>query len=149
MNLKRSVVGLLGAAALLPALLAGAGSAQAVQAAPAAITAGSPSASGVTPDYYGYDRDMFNIPCNYGSLCAAVNDPVRQKWAVFRFDPCRLYSVSNWEGTGYLTNNQTPNTVSRFYGGSGQQLFTSTAGSGSSTRQLTVNWSPVWSLRNC
>ncbi|MFJ9522428.1 hypothetical protein ACIRPK_29775 [Kitasatospora sp. NPDC101801] len=147
MNLKRSAAALLGAVALAPVLLAGAGAAQAApvaQAAAVQIAAGSPSVSpSVTPRTFSYDTNMLAIYCPSGSLCVAVDDPGAQKWRVFDFDPCRTYSVYNWEGGGYYINNQTgPNATAVFYGTNGNVSAPIGTRAG-------INLHPINSLRNC
>ncbi|MFI9332988.1 hypothetical protein ACIGZJ_36315 [Kitasatospora sp. NPDC052868] len=145
MNLKRSAAGLLGAVALLPAVVVGTGSAQAAPVASARLVAASPSVSPSVPtQYYRYETDMFGIPCPSGSLCISVDDPGAQKWKVFYFDPCRRYSVSNWEGGGYYINNQTGRVTTTFFDRWGNGFPNIPVGAKGS-----FNWSDVWSLQNC
>ncbi|MEV7415614.1 hypothetical protein [Streptomyces sp. NPDC089919] len=83
--------------------------------------------------------------CEYLSLCELVWDPTTGNWELFKQDPCNRYSVSYWNDGGYFVNNQSSGTVSRFYGSSGNTLWTDT----SPTEQTYADWTPVHSLRNC
>ncbi|MFJ4874057.1 hypothetical protein ACIP93_02375 [Streptomyces sp. NPDC088745] len=100
-----------------------------------------------TIDYGGFtatraDKDAkgvnVKLTCRYGYLCMEV------RGTVFNYYKCQTWTVSNWYGTGPWINNQTSGTVARFYGKSGNQLWTSTAYSSG-----TADWAPVYSLRPC
>ncbi|MEV5463667.1 hypothetical protein AB0L17_37035 [Streptomyces cellulosae] len=58
---------------------------------------------------------------------------------------CNRYYVYYWNGDGYFWNNQTSGTVARFYDQNGSTLRTDTAPTG----QTSINWNPVYSIRNC
>ncbi|CAM5611351.1 hypothetical protein GCM10010329_17890 [Streptomyces spiroverticillatus] len=94
-----------------------------------------------TLDYGGFTATKnanLKLTCRYGYLCMEV------RGTVFNYYKCQTWTVSNWYGTGPWINNQTPGTVARFYGKSGNQLWTSTAYSDG-----TADWAPVYSLRPC
>lgn len=95
-----------------------------------------------TMDYNGFTATKAvrgaQLTCSYQYLCMEV------RGTVFNYYTCGLWTVSNWYGTGPWINNQTSGTVARFYGQSGNQLWTSTAYSSG-----TADWGPVWSLRPC
>ncbi|MDQ7809990.1 hypothetical protein Q5425_40225 [Amycolatopsis sp. A133] len=59
---------------------------------------------------------------------------------------CAGYSLPNWTGTGSWINQQTPGTRARFYGQSGNLLFTTPAPDSFDDEYY---WGPVWTIRNC
>ncbi|OUD00537.1 hypothetical protein, partial [Streptomyces swartbergensis] len=83
--------------------------------------------------------------CGVGNLCDLVWDPTVNKWELFRMFYCNRYYVYYWNGGGYFWNNQTSGTVARFYDQNGNTLRTDTAPTG----QTSINWGPVYSIRNC
>jgi hypothetical protein len=95
-----------------------------------------------TVDYGGFTAAKadpgIKLTCRYGYLCMEV------RGTVFNYYTCKTWTVSNWYGTGPWINNQTPGTVARFYGKSGNELWSSTAYSSG-----TADWAPVYSLRPC
>jgi hypothetical protein len=81
--------------------------------------------------------------CNSGYFCAGAWDGIR--WKVFHLYTCRLYTLSNWTGSGFYLNNQTGGVVARFYNNTGAQIGTAAADGVQRTR----NWDPVAYIRNC
>ena len=90
-------------------------------------------------------------PCFYGEqhakdgyFCA-----YREHWymgdAIEMYN-CASYSLPNWTGTGSWINAQTPGTRARFYGKTGNLLFTTPA---PDSFDQEYYWGPVWSIRNC
>lgn len=91
-----------------------------------------------------------STPCPSGNFCAGVPIPGGQR--VFKLFFCNTYSVSFWNGTGGYLDNQTgnpatrlldqrrveiknnPSTPSPIFPGGGQQ---------------SINWTPVWFVKNC
>lgn len=85
--------------------------------------------------------------CPYGDLCAVVWDPTTGSWKVFYLYNCARYYLYNWIGTGNYYDHQTPGTVSHFYGSGGGIVKTFTATS--SPTNVSQDWTPVYSIRNC
>lgn len=83
--------------------------------------------------------------CAVGNLCELAWDPTTGNWELFRMYYCNRYSLYYWNDGGYFWNNQTSGTVARFYGSSGNLLKSDTAPTG----QTYIDWSPVYSIRNC
>jgi hypothetical protein len=59
---------------------------------------------------------------------------------------CARYSLPNWTGTGSWINAQTPGTRARFYGQSGNLLYTTPV---PDSFEQEYYWGPVWSIRTC
>ncbi|MEU6140225.1 hypothetical protein ABZ848_07690 [Streptomyces sp. NPDC047081] len=159
---KRSVLGLLAAFAVALAALFVAGPAQAaapaahgkaghVLTAPAAPKdARAMSALAVSPGISPSTSTTHVAPgatytCNVGNFCAGVWDPTTSNWKVFFLYNCARYSLSNWNGTGFYWDNQTGNPTTYFYNQGGGVIATVTPGAG----QVSYDWTPVWSIRNC
>ena len=105
---------------------------RAAVAAPAALTAEQDRAAG-------QDRAA-RLNCAYGSVCGQGANG-----ASFSYRKCGTrYQLPGLTGNGPLNNNQTRGTVAKFYGKSGNLLFTSTA-----PATGTVNWTPVWYAVAC
>lgn len=86
--------------------------------------------------------------CALGTFCAGVWNPVNGKWRVFKLFTCRLYFVSNWIGTGFYWDNQTGRPQSNVFGSNGAVLNPPGnifPGGG----QQFIDWTPVFSIRNC
>jgi hypothetical protein len=81
--------------------------------------------------------------CAAGNLCSLAWDPTTGNWEVFRMYYCNLYALSYWNGGGYFWNNQTSGTVARFNGSSSTPTDTAPTG------QTYIDWTPVYSIRNC
>ena len=83
--------------------------------------------------------------CDAETLCAVVWDPNAENWAVFEMYVCDTYTLSNWNGSGYYLDNQTPGTVSYFFGEHGNALQVFGPGGGLTP----VDRSPVYFIQDC
>lgn len=99
--------------------------------------------------------------CGEGSLCTLAWDPnylwvdgqggaQLGGWAVFYLYSCQEYALSNWLGSGWYLDNQTP------FGSQGvrsyfRNQFHNTIGSYITPDgvQHGYNWDPVWYIKNC
>ncbi len=159
---KRSILGILGAAALASGALFVTAPAQAAvpggdsvggrvmtlpvpdDARSVGAAANAPSISpSVNTTHVAYGG---SITCPEGNLCTAVQDPTTNSWKVFFLYTCRRYSVSYWNGDGHYADAQTGGVTSYFYGQSGNELLRFTPDGGV---DHPYNWGPVWSIRNC
>ncbi|GAA4064981.1 hypothetical protein GCM10022233_44360 [Streptomyces shaanxiensis] len=157
---QRSVLGVIGALILALAAVFAAGPAQAAssstnaavappapqgaQAADVSIAAVSPGISPAANFIHVAAGGTFD--CTSGSLCAAVWDPTTSDWKIYYLYTCARYSLSNWNGTGYYFDEQTGGVTSYFYGQSGNVLRSFKPDGGI---RHEVDWTPVWSIRNC
>ncbi|MEU9787294.1 hypothetical protein AB0H92_41165 [Streptomyces phaeochromogenes] len=162
---RRSILGLIGALALMLAAVFTAGPAQAAVASgdsaaglvltapPApqdaqsastrAVAANSPSVSPSASSVHVAPGGT--VSCPSGNLCTVVWDPTTNNWEVFFLYSCNRYYTSYWDGAGSYYDAQTGGVTSYIYGQSGNVLH--------SFRPDSVlhayNWTPVWSIRNC
>lgn len=160
MRIKRPALGLVGGLACTAAAILTTGVAQAAtpsnhQANAHTLTA--PTAPrGARPRAAAAPRISPSVPtkhvapggrytCGKGRLCTAVWDPTTSNWKVFNLYKCHKYALAHWSGKGYYNDNQTGNVRSHFYGRNGKNLKSFTPGGG----QKSVDWTPVWSIRNC
>jgi hypothetical protein len=163
MRIKRSLLGLAGTAMLV---LASALTTTAAQAAPGSdatpgghlmtmpaapdsahrtplLAAASPSASpAVRTAYAGAGGGVY---CESGYFCASVWDPSAGQFKIFFFYTCNRYTLSSWIDWGEAQNSQTGGAVARLYGSGGGLLRSIPADNG----VYAVDWSPVYSIRNC
>ncbi|MFD6970052.1 hypothetical protein [Streptomyces sp. NPDC059949] len=163
MHVKRSILGMFGATAMLLTAAYTTGSAQAATpadqgagaralvapAAPAEARPASLAAAaspGISPAVTtSHVAPGGSYTCSSGNLCTLVWDPTTSDWKVFYLYNCNRYSVSNWNGNGAYWNNQTGNPTSYFYNQGGGVVKSIQPGGG----QLGQDWSPIWSVRNC
>jgi hypothetical protein len=158
---KRSLAGLCAALAMGAALLA-TGTAQAAPASHEAfhghvmtmpavpktgrsgpLLAAAPSTSpAVRTAYAGAGGGVY---CQSGYFCASVWDPTAGKFKIFFFYSCNRYTLSNWIDWAEAQNSQTGGAVAGLYGSGGGLLQTVPA----DNAVYAVNWSPVYSIRNC
>lgn len=89
--------------------------------------------------------EVGGFTCHRGELCTQVWDPTVSRWKVFHLYNCRMYSLSNWLGSGYFVNNQTGNAVASFYDQNGRLLFRTSP----DNVLYPLNWDPIWYIRNC
>lgn len=162
MRTKRSLLGLCAALTMVPALLA-TQTAQAASAShgtsdghvmtmpaapqtaarPATLLAVAPSTSpAVRTAYAGAGGGVY---CQNGYFCASVWDPTAGKFKIFFFYSCNRYTLSNWIDWAEAQNSQTGGAVASLYGSGGGLLQTVPA----DNAVYAVNWSPVYSIRNC
>jgi hypothetical protein len=121
---------------IMPSAPEGAGSAQALAAAPPTT---SPAVHSVhVPPGSG-------VFCSTGNLCAAVYDPSAGTFKVFFFYSCNRYWMSNWNGFGEVQNSQTGGAAAYLYNRDGSIRKVVPADNG----VYAQDWTPVWSLRNC
>jgi hypothetical protein len=86
--------------------------------------------------------------CPSGNFCAGVWNPAINKWRVFKLFNCRTYTVSNWIGNGFYLDNQTGHPATKLFGQNGAELVPPGdifPGGG----QKNINWTPVFSIKNC
>lgn len=162
---RRSVLGLIGALALMLAAVFAAGPAQAAVASddsaagrvltapPApqdaqsastrAVAANSPSVSPSARSVHA--APGATVSCTSGNLCTAVWDPTTNNWEVFFLYSCNRYNTSYWDDAGWYYDAQTGGVTSYIYGQSGNVLHSFRPDS----VQHAYNWTPVWSIRNC
>ncbi|MGA5452932.1 hypothetical protein [Streptomyces umbrinus] len=162
---RRSVLGLIGALALMLAAVFTAGPAQAAVASddsaagvvltapPApqdaqsastrAVAANSPSVSPSASSIH--VAPGASVTCSSGNLCTVVWDPTTGNWEVFFLYSCNRYYTSYWDGAGSYYDAQTGGVTSYIYGQSGNVLHSFRPDS----VQHAYNWTPVWSIRNC
>lgn len=165
MRVKHSILGMAGVCSMLFAAAFTTGSAQAaapsgqnpaaarVLVAPAAPAAADRSASLVAAASPGISpwAPSNHIPgngtysCASGNLCTLVWDPTTSDWKVFYLNACHRYSVYNWNGNGWYNDNQTGGVWSFLYGSNGAELTRFQPGGG----QKGVDWTPVYSIKNC
>lgn len=164
MRVKRSILGMAGVCAMLSAAAFTTGSAQAAvpsgqaaaasrvlvaPAAPAATQSASLVAAaspGISPwAASGHVSPSGSYGCAGGNLCTLVWDPTTSDWKIFYLNACHRYSVSNWDGNGFYFDAQTGGVTSYLYGSNGGELSHFQPGGG----QVSVNWSPVYSIKNC
>ncbi|MFI9171992.1 hypothetical protein [Streptomyces lincolnensis] len=140
MRTQRSLLGAVGTMTLVLASVLATGTAQAASSAPSAVSPTvSPAAdSRLVPS-------GSHITCDTGNFCAGVWDPTVNQWRVFFLYHCNRYHLSNWHGTGEVSNSQTDNAQATTYGQNGDviQIFPV------SNDKPDVDWEPVWSIRNC
>jgi hypothetical protein len=137
MPTKRSLAGVLGAMALA---LASAFTAPA-QAAPTAVaptTSPAPARTELLAPGAG-------VQCTPGNFCASVWDPTAGRFRLFYFYACTRYYLANWNSWGEAMNSQTGGAVALTYGSSGNVLNRYPA----DNAPYAVDWTPVYSIRNC
>jgi hypothetical protein len=83
--------------------------------------------------------------CYTGDLCPVVWDPTTSSYKIFFLYNCARYSLYNWEGTGNYSDRQTSGAHSYFYGSSGNVLTSFYP----PKTNVSYNWTPVYSIRNC
>jgi len=83
--------------------------------------------------------------CPSGNLCAVVYDPTTSSWEIFFLYNCARYSLSYWNGTGNFSDYQTGGVTSYFYGQSGNTVRSFRP----ILDDISQDWGPVWSIRNC
>lgn len=90
-------------------------------------------------------------PCFYGEQHAkdgyfcAYSDHWYMGDAIEMYN-CARYSLPNWTGIGSWINQQSPGTRARFYGKTGNLLYTTPVPDSFVDE---YNWGPVWSIVNC
>lgn len=57
---------------------------------------------------------------------------------------CQRVYLTDWVGSGEVMNNQSPGTVTTFYGQSGNVVSTSKA-----FQQINIDWDSIWSFQVC
>ncbi|MEU2556813.1 hypothetical protein ABZ589_34950 [Streptomyces sp. NPDC013313] len=162
MRIKRLLLSVIAAPALIAVSVLATGTAQAtppakdtaavqwhrLPAAPAAsqVSALRATAPSTAPaaGYVEYSPGSV-APCSRGVLCTAVWNPVSLKWRQFNLSACNLYNVFYWQNGGYYFDNQTGGVRSYFYGQSGNVLLSFTP----DATQRDYNWDRVYSVRNC
>ncbi|WP_143047038.1 hypothetical protein [Amycolatopsis xylanica] len=89
-------------------------------------------------------------PCNYyeqvvkdGHFCA-YSRPTHLGDSIDMYH-CQKYSLPGWSGVGSWINAQSSGTRARFYGKSGNLLYTTPVPNSFDD----YNWSPVWTIRPC
>jgi hypothetical protein len=111
-------------------------------ARPAALLAAAPSTSpAVRTAYAGAGGRVY---CQSGYFCGSVRDPTAGKFTIFFYSGNR-YTLSNWIDWAEAQNSQTGGTVASLYGSGGGLRQTVPA----DNAVYAVNWSPVYSIRNC
>ncbi|MER7624541.1 hypothetical protein [Streptomyces sp. NPDC126503] len=138
MPIKRSLSGVLGAMTLALASVLATGPAQAAPSAAAPWTSPAPARTELLPPGAG-------VHCAPGNFCASVWDPSANRFRVFYFYHCTRYYLSNWNGWGEAKNSQTGGATATLYGSGGNVIRTYPADG----NVYAVDWSPVYSLRNC
>lgn len=86
--------------------------------------------------------------CPWHNFCAIVANPITGGWRVFRLLNCTTYSVSFWNGSGFYFDNQSGNPGTVVFDQNRNPLNppgTIFPGGG----QQSINWSPVWFVKNC
>jgi hypothetical protein len=138
MAVRTTLATLLTAGTLLAGTVLGLGGAASAADAPARADRAAVSApSALTADQ---DRAAARLSCAYGSVCGQGANGHS-----FSYRKCGTrYQLPDLTGTGPLNNNQTAGTVAKFYGRSGNLLFTSRA-----PEQRSVDWTPVWYAVAC
>jgi len=86
--------------------------------------------------------------CTPGNFCAGVWNPTNGKWRVFKLFNCARYAVFNWIGTGFYWDNQTGRPQSNVFGSNGAVL-NPPGNIFPGNTQPSINWTPVFSIRNC
>jgi len=99
----------------------------------------SPSAS------YTFIPPNSDYTCGSGNLCTLVWDPTRSQWKLFYLYYCNFFTLYNWLGDGFYANNQTGGVYALFYNSSRQVIRSAPADS----IQRTIDWDPVYYVRNC
>ena len=79
-----------------------------------------------------------------GHFCA-YSDPNFTGDAIDAYH-CTKYSLPDWGGIGSWINHQTSGVRAKFYGQSGNLLYTTPA---PDSWERNYNWSPVWSIKPC
>lgn len=90
-------------------------------------------------------------PCFYGEQHAKDGHFCAYSDTFFAGDSidmyhCASYSLPNWTGTGSWINQQSSGTRARFYGKSGNLLYTTPV---PNSFEQSYYWGPVWTIRNC
>lgn len=163
MRTKRSLLGVIGTLTLVLASVFATGPAQAASAPDsgrgghmmimpsAPVGAGSAQALAAAPPTTSPPVESVHVPpgsgvyCRPGNLCASVYDPTAGTFKVFFFYYCNRYSLANWNGWGEVQNSQTGGALGHLYDGNGNHLRVIFADNG----VYAQDWTPVWSLRNC
>jgi hypothetical protein len=86
--------------------------------------------------------------CALGTFCAGVSNPVNGKWRVFKLFTCRRYRVFDWIGAGFYWDHQTGHPQSNVFGSNGAVLNPPGNIFPSDTQPF-IDWTPVFSIRNC
>ncbi|MFB6891708.1 hypothetical protein ACFCX4_20650 [Kitasatospora sp. NPDC056327] len=135
----RFLIGIAATAVLLTA-----GPAPGAEALPQATAAAPPSVDPWAPTRH-YAPGTSAPDCPGGNFCAHVWDASSRDYVVFFLGRCATYALANWDDRGWYTNQQTgTRATATLYGRSGNKLKDIPIGAGS-----IVDWSPVWSIRNC
>ena len=162
---RRSVLGLIGALALMLAAVFAAGPAQAAVASDGGVvgrvltappapqdarSASTRSAAANSPSVSPSARSTHVAPggtfsCPSGNLCTEVWDPTTNSWEIFFLYSCNRYYTSYWDGAGWYYDFQTGGVTSYIYGQSGNVLHSFRPDSALHS----YTWTPVWSVRNC
>ncbi|MFJ9907396.1 hypothetical protein ACIRVK_31645 [Streptomyces sp. NPDC101152] len=110
---------------------------------PASLLAVAPTVSpAVRTAYAGAGGGVY---CQSGYFCASVWDPTAGQFKIFFFYSCTRYTLSNWIDWAEAQNSQTEGATARLYGFGGGVLQTIPA----DNAVYAVNWTPVYSIRNC
>ncbi len=83
--------------------------------------------------------------CPSGDLCALPWDPTTSSWKIFYLYVCKTYTLSNWNGNGVYLDNQSSNAVTYFYNQSHGVLTHFKP----DYKQHSVDWTPVYYIKNC
>lgn len=93
--------------------------------------------------------------CSTGFLCAFVVDysQFSQPWIEFKFYTCQTYYLFYWHdnsitGNSYVIDDQTGGVTSRFYGSSGNLLWSYTPHPGV-IQEVPNGWNPYYSIKSC
>ncbi|WP_430381883.1 peptidase inhibitor family I36 protein [Streptomyces bauhiniae] len=81
--------------------------------------------------------------CAYKNLCLYTGT----NYTGTRYDlySCKTYYLLKWYGNGSYVNNETANAVANYYDENGGYLHSDVPGMKSGQ----MDYSPVWSVRNC
>lgn len=114
--------------------------------ATASTAASTAMATSAKVDHNGYTTQVLAQPaatppsCQYGHLC--VYNPSDN--TVYDYYKCGTYPTNYLYGAGTFTNNETTGTVAKFYGSSGNLIFSSRA-----FQQGNINLIPVYKIIPC
>ncbi|MFF5784741.1 hypothetical protein ACFY8P_07225 [Streptomyces sp. NPDC012693] len=145
MPTKRSLPGVLGAMTLALASVLAAGPAHAAPSAVPPAPSAVPPTSSPAPARTELLPPGAGVSCSPGNFCASVWDPTANRFRVFYFYNCTRYYLSNWNDWGEAKNSQTGGAVATVYGSGGTVIRTVPA----DNNVYAVNWTPVYSIRNC
>lgn len=151
MNVKRSILTMVGVLAATVTAVSTAGGAQAALPSNHDTAGQVLTVAGSSPSVYPAARQIrWRAPgdpllgCATGNLCLEVWDSTSNLFKIFDLYKCNRYALSNWTGTGTWNNQQTGGAFVHFYDQYGYVIRSFTLiGMG------TQHWGPVYSVRNC